>query len=223
MFCLLKSVDRDSIKLGLCPASAQGEDRKVATSFPLFSSVGKETPRIGSRAQTCVYHLPKSLLFQLPNYLGGKINLVVRWPDTRAQKGQHLPRIGSKFVPHLLNGRGHDPSLGSLFSAVHQTDGLRFAAIKPNRPTIRHSDHQWDIFFPGNQSIYYRNYFSNVGLSDDRHSNSMSLLGHDTLLWQTGRQENFRKIIGSRRRVPAKSETMHPFRPLQLRETKKIH
>jgi hypothetical protein len=69
-----------------------------------------------------------------------KIDLVIWWPNARAELNHQIPRIRSELPAHLLDGHGRDSELGPFFPGVQQTDRAANGINDIDRAAIGHID-----------------------------------------------------------------------------------
>ena len=185
----------------------------------MFSPVRVKSFQIRRRAKPAVHHLPHVFTVELAKDLRGEIDIIMGGSNAWTQQGEHLLRIGPKFLPHSADGRRHHPRLRPPSATMHQGDRPRLSAMNPDRPAIRHPDHERSALFPGNQRVHSGNCLPCALPLEDSHPRPMGLLPYRIILWQFRLLQNSRNILRYQRGSRTKGKGMTQTPRLQLRKS----
>ena len=86
----------------------QRQQREHASRPPFFGPIRIVMLEIAGRADAAVENFLDACVATLPDDVCGKINFVMRWPDTRAQLHNKITRLNSKTLPHRFDRAPND-------------------------------------------------------------------------------------------------------------------
>src|SRR5438067_132553 len=92
----------------IVPPLGKPEYSEHAPRATLFGPIRIVMLEITGGADATVENFLGARVAALPDNLCGKINFVMRWPDTWAQLGNEVARLNSKFLPHRFDRASND-------------------------------------------------------------------------------------------------------------------
>jgi len=108
---------------------------------------------IAGSAHAAVENFLDACLATLPDDLCGKIDLVVRWPNTGTQLHNKITRLNSKTLPHRFDRAPNDSQCRALFPGMNQTNRTGIPVDQVNRAAISYVNSKADIALIGDQPI----------------------------------------------------------------------
>ena len=160
-----------------------GDEGQHAPGFPEFAAVAVKSAKVCGSVEAAVVEGADTGLLGLGADFLGKVHLVVRRADARAEHGDDVFRAGAEIFVQRLETGGKDISYSAFFAGMEQADGAGLAVGKPDRAAIcdvnREDDaglicdksiHAWDAGQPIRGGDFW-------GGGDDGDGGAMDLLG----------------------------------------------
>src|ERR1043166_1862411 len=89
----------------------------------------------------------------LPDNVGGEIDFVVGWANTRTELHYQISRLGTEVLNHLSDRVCYDAELGTFASGMHQADRRRSWIYDVNGATIGNVNAERDTGLIGDEAV----------------------------------------------------------------------
>src|SRR5438034_5050906 len=109
---------------------------KHPAGFTFLGAIGIVAVQVAGGADAGVVDLLNAQRTTLPDDFDSEIDLIVRRPNTGTELRDHVGRIGSEAINHLVNGVCDDAELGTFASGMDKADGRSFWIYDVNGATV---------------------------------------------------------------------------------------